>query len=233
MADLLTTGTSDRVEQRLRADRRLAFLAELLYELSLGMRAAYPAAGTEDYHAVAAFICHNELVQTLAESLRSSLSNRRSDSPNPALLSSLAGDAGIWECDRQFELALARALAHVNRPSRDITSAAELGLHQQALVALASSDRLRFITELAAAITAEAQGLEPRPDVSHRALAPLIEYAALQRLAIDHLRAALKVEDAAAQPLIDFTSGASPEQRRDALLRMAVNRALVTVEAQQ
>lgn len=231
MTDLVTTETFDRVEQRLRSDRRLVFLAELLYELSLGMRATYPAAGTEAYRAVAAFICHNELVQTLAESLRSSLNGRGHGYPDAALLASLAGDARIWGCDRPFERALAQSLKNVAGSSRDVTTAAEIGLHQQAVVELASSDRLPFIIELATAIAAEAQSLEPPPDVSHRALEPLIEYITLQRRAVDLFRTALKSDsDIAARLLIDPTIGDSPEKRGDALMRTAVERALKTVD---
>lgn len=232
MTDLVTTGTFDRVEQCLRSDRRLSLLAELLYELSLGMRAVYPDAGTEEYRAAAELICYNELLQSLAASLRASVSGRDPGYPDAALLAVLTGDAEVWGCDRQFDRALARAITKVDGTSLDAASTSALGIHERMLAELASLNRLLFITELAAAITAEAQEHERRPDASRRAFVALIEYTTLQRLAIDFLRTALEPQSApASRSFIDLTIDVSPEQRGNALMRAALERALRTVEA--
>ena len=110
-SDPTVTDVYERSEACLGSDRRLAFLAELVYELSLAARGLYPPDGTDEREAVAGFIAHNEMLQVLSASLRADLGGRGRGYPDRALVEALAGKARTWGREAILKAALKYALA--------------------------------------------------------------------------------------------------------------------------
>ena len=97
----------------LASERRLAFLAELVYWLSLEARGLYPPGGTDARRAVRTFICYNEAFQRLASQLRADSTASDGGHPDRALVEALLWDARNWGCEAGVRAALGRALAAV------------------------------------------------------------------------------------------------------------------------
>ena len=109
--DVAVAELRDQAVAYLGSDRRLAFLAELVHEVSLAARRAYPPHESEEYRMAAGFICHNEQFQVLASQLRTDLGGWGRGYPSPALVEALIGKARLWGCEAGVRDALARALA--------------------------------------------------------------------------------------------------------------------------
>ena len=105
----------DRSVACLGSDRRLAFLAERVYELSLAARSLYPRPDTDEYRAAAGFICHNEFFQVLASQLRADVGGLNGGYPKEALIEALAGKASTWGCEAGLRDALERALETISK----------------------------------------------------------------------------------------------------------------------
>jgi hypothetical protein len=100
----------ERAVACLGSDRRLAFLAELIYEPSLAARGLYPPDGSEERRAVAGFIAHNEMIQVLAAPLRVDLGGGEGGYPDRALVEALVSKARIWGRESTLQAALGYAL---------------------------------------------------------------------------------------------------------------------------
>ena len=111
MTDVATPDMVERSLSRLDSDQQAAFLAALVFELTLANRALYPPPGTEAYQEVGGFICHNELLHAVANQLRAKVGGHGQGFANEALVETLVGTARAWGCDASLRSALVRALA--------------------------------------------------------------------------------------------------------------------------
>jgi hypothetical protein len=122
-SDPTASDVYERAVACLGSDRRLAFLAELVYELSLAARGLYPPDGTEARRAVAGFIAHNEMFQVLADPLRADLGGREGGYPDRALIEALVSKARIWGREATLRSALNHALDETMASDAAVTGA--------------------------------------------------------------------------------------------------------------